>query len=76
MMMFGDGFCNQTKEPPVEIPAEFAENFYSYENGLWVAVSHTMRKRLDPREDEFVRDVARLFCQYLRPVQAYRFPFN
>ena len=76
MIMFGDGFCNQTKEPPIEVPPEFAENFYSYQNGFWVAVAHCMRKRLGDKEDAFIRDTARVFCEYLRPVQAYKFPFN
>jgi hypothetical protein len=76
MMIMGDGFCNQTKKPPIELPLEFGGECYSYENGFWVAVSPDFRKRLGELDSGFVRDIARVYCQYTRPVQAYRFPYN
>ena len=76
MMIIGDGWCSQTKMPPIELPPELSQDVFSYENGIWLAVSPQFRKRLDARDTAFVRDVARVFCEYTRPVQAYRFPYN
>ena len=76
MMIIGDGWCNQTKTPPIELPPELGQDVFSYENGFWLAVSPVLRKRLDAQDGAFVRDVAKVYCQYLRPIQAYRFPFN
>ena len=76
MMIIGDGWCNQTKMPPIQLPPEFGDDVYSFENGIWVAVSPEFRKRLHGRDSAFIRDTATVFCGYTRPVQAYRFPYN
>lgn len=75
-MMMGDGWCEETHEPPEELPQEYGENVQSFDNGFWVSLNHTEQKRLEGREREFFRDLARVFCQYLMPLKAYRFPFN
>jgi hypothetical protein len=75
-MIFGDGWCEETQEPPEELPQEYAETVQHFGNGFWAALTHSERKRFEGREDRFLKDLGKLFCAYLRPLKAYQFPFN
>jgi hypothetical protein len=76
MFMMGDGWNDKTNEPPCDIPPEFDESITSHANGLWFAPSHGLLKALEDRRDDFERELARVFCAFLRPCKSYEFPFN
>lgn len=75
-MIFGDGWCEATQEPPEQLPDEYAECVQYLGNGFWGALNHTERKRLEGREERFLKDLGKLFCAYIRPLKAFQFPVN
>lgn len=75
MFMMGDGWDQETHEPPTEIPPELDE-ISSQDNGIWTAFSHDLCKRLGDRRYEFDAALSRVFCQFLKPCNADEMPYD
>lgn len=75
MFMMGDGWDQVNNEPPIEVPSE-CEHFSSEDNGIWMALSHDLVKRLGDGREQFERGLSRLFCQFLKPCTGGEMPYN
>ncbi len=75
-MMFGDGWNEKTQMPPGVLPLDHQSHVLSLGNGFWAAFTHIEYKRFGQSVSTFFRELAKLWCSFVRPVKAFGYPFN